>query len=147
MAPAVKLKPITRKNWEAVVDLELAPAQRDLVASNAYSLAELKFDPAACPRAIYAGKRLVGFLMYDISKGKKKALIYRFMIDRAHQGKGYGGAALAAAIKEIARVRSVRKIAISYMPGNRVARKFYAGFGFGEVGRDDDGEVMAELKL
>jgi len=147
MTHRVTLKLVTRRNWEAVVDLELAPAQRDLVADNAYSLAESKFDPAACPRAIYAGKRVVGFLMYDISKGKKKALIYRFMIDRAHQGKGYGGAALAAAIKEIARVPGVRKVAISYMPGNRVARKFYAGFGFREVGRDEDGEMMAELKL
>ncbi len=147
MTRRVALKAVTRRNWEAVADLDLAPDQRGLVASNAYSLAESKFDPAARPRAIYAGKRVVGFLMYDISKGGKKALIYRFMIDRAHQGKGYGGAALAAAIKEIARVPGVRRIAISYMPDNRVARAFYAGFGFREVGCDEDGEVMAELRL
>lgn len=147
MALPVKLKSVTRRNWEAVADLELAPAQRDLVASAVYSLAESKFDPAARPRAIYAGKRVVGFLMYELSSNKKKAFIYRFMIDRAHQGKGYGRAALAAAIKEIAGISGVMKISICYMAGNCVARKFYADLGFREVGRDSDGEVIAELKL
>lgn len=147
MARTIKLKPVTRRNWEAVVDLELAPEQRELVASNAYSLAESKFDPAAQPRAIYAGPRVVGFLMYEFSRAKKKAFIYRFMIDRKHQGKGYGQAALSAAIKEIGKVPGVTKVSICYMAGNRAAKTFYAGVGFREVGRDADGEVIAELKL
>lgn len=143
----VRLKPVTRRNWEAVADLSLSPAQRKLVASNAYSLAESKFDPAARPRAIYAGQRVVGFIMYEFSRTKKKAFIYRFMIDRRHQGKGYGQAALAAAIKEIGEVPGVRKVSICYVAGNRAAKAFYAGVGFREVGRDADGEVIAELKL
>jgi diamine N-acetyltransferase len=147
MARAIKLKPVTRHNWETVAELKLAPEQRDLVASNVYSLAESKFDPSAQPRAIYAGKEVVGFLMYDVSRSGKKALIYRFMIDRAHQGRGYGRAALAEAIKEIAKISGVTTISISYMAGNRVARTFYASFGFREVGRDADGEVIAALKL
>src|SRR5829696_5393351 len=60
----VKLKDVTADNWEAVVDLELSAEQEDLVASNVYSLAESKFDPDARPRAVYAGRRVVGFLMY-----------------------------------------------------------------------------------
>lgn len=147
MARTVTLKPVTRRNWEAVADLTLAPAQRNMVASNLYSLAESKFDSAARPRAIVAGKQVVGFLMYDVSRGGRRALIYRFMIDREQQGKGHGRAALAAAIKEIGRLPGMKRIAISYMAGNRVARKFYASFGFREVGRDDDGEVIAELRL
>ncbi len=147
MARNVKLKSVTSRNWEAVAGLELARDQRDLVASNIYSLAESKFDSAAQPRAIYAGNRVVGFLMYDVSRNGKKAFIYRFMIDRAHQGKGYGRAALAEAIKEIAKVSGMKKVSICYMAGNRVARAFYAGFGFREVGRDADGEVIAELRL
>lgn len=147
MAGNVTLKPVTRSNWEAVADLELAPKQRDLVASNLYSLAESKFDSAAEPRAIVAGKRVVGFLMYDVSRGGTQALIYRFMIDRKQQGKGYGRAALAAAVKEIAGRPGIKKVSICYMAGNRAAQKFYAGFGFREVGRDEDGELIAELKL
>ena len=98
MSDKVKLKKVTADNWEAVVELELHGSQEDMVASNLYSVAEAQFDPDARPRAVYAGKRVVGFLMYDVQKTKgkaKEASIYRFMIDRKHQGKGYGRTALS----------------------------------------------------
>jgi diamine N-acetyltransferase len=150
MRKKVSLKKVTADNWEAVVALELDAAQQDLVASNLYSVAEAQFDPDARPRAVYAGKRVVGFLMYDVqpTRGKsRKASIYRFMIDRKHQGKGYGRAALGQALKEISAIPRIRRVSIRYMPDNPVAKPFYASFGFREVGRDRDGEVIAELKL
>jgi diamine N-acetyltransferase len=150
MARKISLKDVTADNWEAVADLELDSAQEDLVASNLYSIAESHYDPDARPRAIYAGKRVVGFLMYDVqrTKGKlREASIYRFMIDRKHQGKGYGRAALNKALEEIRAIPHVKRISISYMPENPVAGPFYASFGFKEVGRDRDGEVIAKLKL
>jgi diamine N-acetyltransferase len=150
MRKRVKLADVTADNWEAVVDLELDEAQEDLVASNAYSLAESKFDGHARPRAVYAGKRVVGFLMYEIRKasGKaRKASIYRFMIGKEFQGKGYGREALACALDEIKAVPRVGKIAIRYMSENPIAKGFYGSFGFVEVGRDEDDEVIAELKL
>jgi diamine N-acetyltransferase len=139
----VKLKEVTAKNWRAVARLELASDQKRLIANNLYSIAESKFDPDARPRAVYAGGKPVGFLMYDASDGE--ALIYRFMIDRRHQGKGYGRAALVLAIEEIEALPNVRKVSISYMPDNRVAKAFYASVGFKEAGLDEDGEMMAEL--
>lgn len=146
----VRLKDITADNWEAVADLELDVSQEDLVASNLYSIAESHYDPDARPRAVYAGKRVVGFLMYDVqpARGKKlEASIYRFMIDRRHQGKGYGRVALGKALDEIRSIRRVKKVSIRYMPENPVAGPFYGSFGFKEVGKDRDGEVIAELKL
>lgn len=150
MGKKVRLAVVTADNWRAVAGLRLAAGQKDLVASNLYSIAESKFDPTARPRAIYAGKRVVGFLMYDVSRtrGKSgKAFIYRFMIDAAHQGKGYGRAALQAALDEIRAIPRIKKVAISYMPDNPVAGPFYKSFGFAEVGEDEDGEMIAELKL
>jgi diamine N-acetyltransferase len=38
-------------------------------------------------------------------------------------------------------------VAISYEPGNDVARKLYASFGFYETGELDEGEVVALLRL
>jgi diamine N-acetyltransferase len=146
----VTLKDVTAANWRAVIGLKLAPDQEQLLASNVYSLAEAKFDPHARPRAIYAGKRVVGFLMYDVpapQSRRRAASIYRFMIDRRHQGKGYGRAALARALDEIRALPGLRKVAICYVPENPVAKDFYASFGFVEVGRDEDGEVIAELTL
>jgi len=149
MGTKVKLKDVTAKNWRAVARLELAPEQQDLVADNLHSIAESKFDPTAHPRAIYAGGEPVGFLMYDVSydASEREALIYRFMIDRRHQGKGYGRAALVLALNEIKAFPKVRKAVISYMPDNKVAKTFYASLGFVEAGIDEDGEMMAKLKF
>lgn len=146
----VKLKDVTEDNWRAVIGLQLEPEQEGLVASNLYSLAESKFDPDARPRAVCAGKRIVGFLMYEVRKTKAnrhKASIYRFMIDRKHQGEGYGRAALGKALDEIRAIPHIRKVSISYMPANPFAKQFYASFGFVEAGQDDDGEMIAELLL
>jgi diamine N-acetyltransferase len=150
MSEDVRLEDVTASNWHAVARLKLAPEQEDLVASNLYSIAQAKFDPDARPRAIYAGSELVGFLMYDVWETNDKtreASIYRFMIDRQHQGKGYGRAALTRALDEIKAVPGIRKVSIGYMPENPVAKPFYGSFGFVEVGTDEDGEVIAELSL
>jgi diamine N-acetyltransferase len=74
-------------------------------------------------------------------------LIYRFMIDKHHQGKGYGRAALMAAIDEIRGLGNVARIVVSYLPANRGARRLYLSVGFREAGKDEDGECMAELVL
>jgi diamine N-acetyltransferase len=150
MAKKVRLAEVTAKNWRAVAALTLAADQQDLVAGNLYSIAESQFDPTARPRAIYAGKQVVGFLMYDVSRAKgksRKALIYRFMIDAGQQHKGYGRAALAAALDEIRAIPRIKKVTISYMPDNPVAGRFYASFGFVELGEDEDGEMIAELRF
>jgi diamine N-acetyltransferase len=145
----VRLKDITAGNWRAVIALELESEQEDLVASNLYSVAESHFDPEARPRAVYAGNRVVGFLMYNVYQiGKSlEASIYRFMIDRKHQNKGYGRAALNSALQEIRALPRIRKVLICYMPDNPIAKPFYASFGFVEVGLDEDGEMIAELAL
>jgi diamine N-acetyltransferase len=150
MRKDVQLKDVTASNWRAVVRLELEESQKELLASNLYSIAESRFDPSARPRAIYADKSVIGFLMYDVPDAKdddRVASIYRFMIDRKHQGKGYGRAALARAIEEIKAVPDIKKISICYVPENPVAKQFYGSFGFVEVGRDEHHEIVAELAL
>jgi diamine N-acetyltransferase len=150
MPEDIQLRDVTAENRQAVASLELSPEQRDLVASNAESLDEARSDPDARPRVVYAGERVVGFLMYDAGQpddDPREAVIYRFMIDRGSQGEGYGRAALAKALDEIRAIPKVSKVFISYMPDNPVAKPFYASFGFVEVGTDEDGEMIAELAL
>ena len=145
----IRLAEVTADNWEAVIALELRRKQKRFLSGNLYSLAESKFDRDARPRAIYAGRELVGFLMYDASgRGRRRtALIYRFMIDKHHQGQGYGRAAVMAAIAEIKALGNVARIKVSYLPRNRDARRLYLSVGFREVGKDEDGECLAELNL
>jgi diamine N-acetyltransferase len=151
MSNDVRLEDVTALNWRAVVNLKLADDQQRLLASNVYSIAQSKFDPDAHPRAIYAGETVVGFLMYDVPEiddEEQTAAIYRFMIDRDHQGKGYGRAALTQAIEEIRQIPGITKASISYVRNNARAKKFYASFGFVEIdGQADDYELYAELTL
>ncbi len=146
----VILRDVTPANRKAVLALALAEDQEDLVSSNAESLDDARWNRDARPRAVYAGDTLVGFLMYDApddADEPETATIYRFMIDKAHQHKGYGRAALQCAIDEIRQVPGIRKVLILYVPGNDVARQFYASLGFVEIGEDEDGEMIAELAL
>jgi diamine N-acetyltransferase len=151
MSKDVRLQDVTAQNWRAVVSLKLADDQRSLLASNLYSIAQSKFDEAAQPRAICAGDEVVGFLMYDVPEVEDEdqtVTIYRFMIDKDHQRKGYGRVALAKAIEEIREIPGIEKISISYLRNNEVAKRFYASFGFVEIESDaHDDEKSAELVL
>ena len=141
----IRLVSVTRANRALVTALQLAPEQMDLVAGNADSLEEAESDEDARPRVVMADGRVVGFLMYDASEDE--AQIYRFMIDRAHQGKGYGKAALRALLDEIRDLGHVREISICYEPGNEAARQLYRAAGFLERGLDEDGEMIAVLPV
>jgi diamine N-acetyltransferase len=115
MSDEVKLNKVTTDNWEAVDELELGAGQEDPLASNLYSVAQAQYDPNARPRAVYAWKRVIGFLMYDMQKPRVKAQeasIHRFMNDRKHQCKGYGRAALIETLEEIRAIPGVNRISI-----------------------------------
>ncbi|MFM9436725.1 diamine N-acetyltransferase [Janthinobacterium sp. CG_23.3] len=150
----VALRDVTGDNFAAVINLQLPEDQQDMLASNAYSIAESKFDPYARPRAIYNGTELVGFLMYwsmddDEAGADKRANEYsicRFMVDHRHQGKGIGRRALQLALEEIRQNQALERIYICYHPSNPIAKDFYASFGFVETGMDEDHEMIAEIR-
>ena len=60
----VTLRPITRDNFWAVVELKLHPGQEAFVADNIDSIANASVEPTWVPLAVYAGEELVGFVMY-----------------------------------------------------------------------------------
>jgi len=141
----IRIAPVTPANRALVTALQLAPEQTDFVASNEASLREARSDRDARPRAIMAGDRVVGFLMYEADDDE--ARIYRFMIDRAHQGQGYGKAALREVLDEIMGLGHISHVSICYEPENEAARQLYRAAGFVEEGLDEDGEMIADLAL
>jgi diamine N-acetyltransferase len=148
MSKRVTLREITADNWEEIADLEVHEHQEEFLEDNVWSIAESKFNRNAVPRAIYAGKRPVGFIMWESLAGEGAPhdyFIFRFMIDKDHQAKGYGRLGMELALGEIRKDRRLRRITICYVPENAAARDFYAGFGFREVGIDEDGEMIAEI--
>ncbi|MYN04316.1 GNAT family N-acetyltransferase [Pseudoduganella sp. DS3] len=146
----IQLRAVTRQNFDAITDLQLLDHQRSYIASNSYSIAQASFYPQMQTRAIYAGEELVGFLMYvdlELEGHLNEFGVWRLMIDSRRQGQGYGRAALLLALAEIRARGGVRKIWISYLPDNALARELYASIGFVETEIDEDGEMNAILEL
>ena len=147
---AEALCPVTKDNFETVAELELHPHQRAFLASNSYSIAQASFHPNFHTRAICIGAEVIGFMMFVALDGddeRGEYGIWRFMIDQRHQGRGHGRAALATLLDDIRRDPAATRVWISYIPGNAVASRFYASFGFVETDIDDEGEMVALLDL
>lgn len=158
----IHLEKVTEKNIWELVALEVQEAQRGFVATNTESILEayctITSGGVALPYGIYDGDQPVGFLMigYDCTdwEGAPKIAagnycLWRFMIDKNHQGRGYGKAAMAAALE---RIRSLpcgpaEYCFLSYEPENTAARALYHSFGFRENGELDGEEIVAILKL
>jgi diamine N-acetyltransferase len=68
------------------------------------------------------------------------------MVAAAHQGKGYGRAALQALLPLI-RQKGCQEIWVGYANDNSPARALYSSLGFNEVGVDDEGDRVAWLWL
>ena len=141
----IHLEKLTYENFDDVFELKVKKVQYPFVASNCYSIAEA-YVTMMCgghvfPFAIYNDKRLVGFIQIGygenadqdgVSVEKDNYEIWRFMIDKRYQGRGYGREALKLALDFI-RTWPCGKAEfcwISYEPENEIARKLYASFGF-----------------
>jgi diamine N-acetyltransferase len=144
----ITLIPVTIDNWKACVALDLEEHQKGFISTNLYSIAEAQFYPDAKSRAIYnAENKLVGYALFghDVFTGKWK--IFRIMIDKSHQRKGYGGAAMREIIKVISEQPDHSDVLICYQNNNQVARRLYAKLGFIEQEIDDTGKVTASRKM
>ena len=138
----VTLRPITRDNLWAVLDLKLHPGQEEFVADNAVSIANAYVEPTFVPLGVYAGDELVGFAMYGQHPETSAWWVIRLMIDRAHQGNGYGRAAMEAVIAMMAEGVGCEEIVTSFVPANSVAAGLYASLGFASTGEIEDGEPL-----
>ena len=143
----VTLRPITRDNLWAVVELKLHPGQEEFVADNIDSIANAYVEPTFVPLAVYAGDELVGFAMYGQHPHTGAWWVIRLMIDREHQGKGYGRAATEAVIELMAERVGCEEIVTSFVPANAAAAKLYASLGFRPTGEIEDGEPLVRLRV
>jgi len=149
---AITLRDLTRDTWEECVELDVAEHQRDFVSSNLVSLAEAQFYPGTVCRAVYADGGMVGFVMYgpdaEYAPNEQGAYAFvRLMIDRNHQGKGYGRAAIAAVIEAIKSIPESGVLYTSYVPENTHAGHLYEAMGFQRTGRMLEGEIIVALPL
>ena len=158
----IHLEEITNQNVWKVCALEPFAHQKPFVATNLQSLAEAyatrNEGNNALPLAVYDEDLLIGFVM--IGKGTvgneeesdliaRNYCLWRLMLDKAFQGKGYGRQILDAVM---ARIRSfpfgpAEKVWLSYEPENTHARELYLRWGFVETGEQCEGEIVAVYDL
>lgn len=159
----LRLEKVNGANVWDVLKLSVNDNQKEYVASNDMSIIEaytaITANGYAFPFGIYDDDILVGFVMVGFDTddywedapaiAEKNYNLWRLMIDKKYQHKGYGKKAVELALDFI-RTFPCGKAEycwLSYEPENTVAKELYSSFGFIETGDMDGEEAIAILKL
>jgi len=143
----VSLREITAETLGPVLKLEVSDDQRGFVATNAVSIAQAHFSDLAWFRAIYAGEEPVGFVVLSVDREKQEYWVWHFMIGAAHQGRGYGRAALLLVIDHVRTLPGATELKLSFVPKDGNPRPFYESLGFELTGEEEEGEKVMRLGL
>ena len=159
----LRLEKVTGKNVWSILKLRVSQEQESFVAPNDVSIIEaytaITGNGYAFPFGIYEGETPVGFLMIgfdaddcwedapSIARGNYN--LWRLMIDKNYQNKGYGKEAVRLALEFIKTFPCGKAdfCWLSYEPENEIASRLYHSFGFVETGEMDGDEIIAVLKL
>ncbi|HEY1408245.1 MAG TPA: GNAT family N-acetyltransferase [Promineifilum sp.] len=144
---AVTLREVTSENLQDILSLEVKPAQKKFVASNAVSIAEAHYEKKAWFRAIYADETPVGFLMLYDDPETTDYFLWRFMIDKRYQGMSFGRRALKLLIKYVRNLPGATELLVSYYSADGSPEPFYTSLGFVHTGEVHDGEKVMRLML
>ena len=151
----IRLEAVNDKNRDAVLALSVREDQ-PFVARNDVSLRQADETNAeqpgvARPFAIYADEKLVGFCMFAFDPEEKdpayRYWLWRFMIDKSEQDKGYGQAALQEIIRYF-KENGADMLYLSTEPENARGLHVYHKAGFRETGviEGDEAVLMRMLK-
>ncbi len=151
----ISFKKITNDNLRQIIELSdtLDEAQRKCVAMNGNSLAQAYVNQEhAWPRAIYLDDTPIGFIMLDLTpddipEGDQPAIyLWRFMIAKDYQNKGYGKKSLDLLIRKC-KDENKKSLYLSCEIENDMPYQFYIKYGFIDTGifKDDEQSLMMKL--
>ena len=147
----VELVAIDDSNREKCINLKVAPRQQEYISSNENSLRDADNNKkVARPFAVYADGNVVGFAMFafdeEYEDPNDRYWLWRFMIDEAQQGRGYGCLALKEIIQYF-KENGANNIRLSTKESNTKALSLYHKFGFRENGEMNEEEIVLVLEL
>lgn len=146
----VELRAITEDNFIDAFHLKLAPGQEAFVSHPIRSLAQAFVYRNQCqPFGIYAGEKMVGYVMVIYDDDVPEYDIWHMMIDESMQGHGFGSEALDRVIEYI-RTKpfgNSGRIALTCNKNNPIARKLYESKGFSATGVEDDDETELAMTV
>jgi ribosomal-protein-alanine N-acetyltransferase len=143
----VTLREVSSANWREVVHVRAARAQAKWVAPVADYLTLCRYGGTWNPLAIEVDGSVVGFLMWGRDPDDLSYWLGGIVVDRSQQRKGYGKAAMQAAIGFLRSKPACDGVALSYRADNVVAARLYASLGFAETGETESEEVVARLAV
>ncbi|MBO4889288.1 MAG: GNAT family N-acetyltransferase [Firmicutes bacterium] len=147
----IELIDLSEDNLKQCFDLKVSDDQAQFIASNEDSWKTAKEnEKVARPFAIYCDGRMVGFTMFafdeDYEYPDDRYWLWRFMIDKRFQGKGYGTAALQVIIQYFID-HGANNIRLSTKDTNTKALSMYHKAGFKKTGEMNDKEIVLQLDL
>ena len=147
----VDLREVTKDTVSSVCRLDAGDGGKQ-VAPNSVSIAQAHFSPEAWFRAIHAGDELVGFVMlYDHTLAEapedREFFLWRLMIDRRHQGKGYGHRAVERLVEHVRSRPAAERLLVSHVKDAERLARFYQSLGFRYTGKVDEGELVMARDL
>jgi diamine N-acetyltransferase len=138
----LRLRKIDRSNWQEAFAIRAKPGQERFVATPVMSVALASIRQHGdhyvhTPMAIYDGARIVGYVTTLCDpESADDYWIDDILIDARYQGKGYGRAAMAEAIRfALTTWPRCAQIRLSHHPENRIAARLYPSMGFRPTGR------------
>jgi len=162
----LNLQPITWSNYKEIIALEIHEHQKTFVDSNERCLVKAYIDwrqhgVKSFEYGIYDSETPVGFVMMEHRSAERSTLndnepnyiIWEFMIDKNHQGKGLGRSAIATIVEHLKTnpEGEAKSVVVPCRPSNTVAAKLYASLGFEDTGKrssnSDDSDIYVQLKF
>jgi len=130
----IEFREITLENLDAVIALQVAPDQTELVADNLYSIAQAGLDPTGwCSAACVDGKP-VGFFYVREQDSGTRIYLCRFMIDQSRQRRGLGRRIMAQLLDTLFSAPQVEMIDLAVSRTDGGAQSFYEKCGFTPTG-------------
>jgi diamine N-acetyltransferase len=147
----IELRRATADDRAALEALSVAPEQEQFVGTvaGAYLEAAEEPDGRAIQFGLYDGGTLVGFVMLSDEVGNPSYVarfLWKLLIDRRYQRRGYGTAALGL-VADYFRERGADTMWTSATEGAGSPIAFYEAYGYVRQGRTSWGEVMLRLDL
>ena len=145
-----ELKKITEDNFMDAFNLKLAPGQEKFVSHPIRSLAQAYVYREQCqPFGIYAGGKMVGYVMVIYDYDVPEYDIWHMMIDKDAQGQGFGGEALDCVLAYIKTkpFGDSGRVALTCNKENPIAEKLYESRGFSPTGNEDEDEIELALTI
>ncbi len=143
---SIRLEKVSVINYENVLSLQVFEEQNGFVSSPAYALAQAyAYYKTAFPFAIYNDNIIIGFIMFGFYESRHQYTLWKFLIDKQYQNKGYGKEALLQGIQYLKEPFKISELYTGVAIENQTAKHLYEKIGFEKTGLIENG--MIEMRL